>query len=178
LNGAFPLKFFVKEDHDLEALGFDFRHIIAYLINFVILLVLLRAFAYKPIMEMLQKRKQAIADGLDEANKVKAEAEQERVKLQEEIEKARMSSQEEASKIAQATAGMRETILEEARKEAEEIKAKARTDVEAEREAMQAEMRRQLADLTVQLTQKMVRHSVDDAAHRELIGQFLTELGE
>jgi len=162
----------------LAALGFDIRLILAYLINFVILLFALRAFAYKPIMGMLEKRKAEIADGLSAAEKVRTEAERERAKFQEELEKARRASQEEASKIAQATAEMREQILAEARKEAEEIKAKARAEIEAERQAVQAELRRQLATLTVDLTRKVVGKGINEQMQHELIGNFLAEMGE
>jgi F-type H+-transporting ATPase subunit b len=159
----------------LAALGFDFTLIIAYLFNFVILILALRAFAYKPVLAMLERRKTEIATGLAAADKVRAEAEGERQKLQSQLEQSRQSSQEEASKIAKATADMRESILEEARREAEQIKAKAREDIQAERDAMQGELRRQLADLTVQLTRKIVGETVSEQKQHELIGQFLTQ---
>lgn len=162
----------------MAALGFDFSIIIAYLINFALLLVILRAFAYKPVLAMLEKRKQEIANGLDAANKVKVEAERERAKFQADLEQARRSSQEEATKIAQVTAGMREQILAEAHKEAEEIKAKARAEMQAERQAMEAELRRQIAGLTVDLTRKVVSKNIDEKTQRELVGNFLAEMGD
>ena len=159
----------------MAALGFDFTLIIAYFFNFIVLILALRAFAYKPVLAMLERRKTEIATGLAAADKVRAEAEEERQKLQSQLETARQSSQEEASKIAKATADMRENILEEARREAEQIKVKAREDMQAERDAMQAEMRRQLADLTVQLTRKIVGETVSEQKQHELIGQFLSQ---
>ncbi len=162
----------------MEALGFDFKLIIAYFINFAILIVALRAFAYKPILNLLEERKKKIADGLDSAEKVREQAEREKAKLQSELEQARLSSQEEASKIAQATAGMREQILADARKEAETIKERARDEIDAERQSLQAELRRQVADLTVDLTRKVVGQSLDDKAQRGLVGKFLAEMGD
>jgi len=162
----------------LAALGFDFGLIVAYLINFIILVVILRAFAYKPVLAMLERRKKEIADGLNAANKVREEAEQERSRFQSELERARQSSQEEASQIAKGTADMREKILAEARQEAATFKAKAQAEIEAERAAMQAEIRRQMVDLTVSLTRKVVGRSLDEQRQHELIGQFLAELGD
>jgi len=162
----------------LEALGFDFKLIIAYFINFAILIVALRAFAYKPILNLLEERKKKIADGLDSAEKVKEQAEREKTKFQSELEQARLSSQEEASKIAQATAEMREQILADARAEAEAIKERVRAEMEAERQSVQAELRRQVADLTVDLTRKVVGQTIDDKAQRDLVGKFLAEMGE
>jgi F-type H+-transporting ATPase subunit b len=162
----------------LSGLGFDLGVFVAYLVNFTIILLVLRAFAFKPIMEMLERRKNEIATSLAAADEVKAQAEQERKKLKAELESSRESSQEEARKIAQATADMREQILEDARREAEVIKTKARADMENERQAMQAELHRQVADLTVELTRKVMQQSIDEKSHRKMVDQFLAEMGD
>ena len=162
----------------MAALGFDFSLILAYLLNFGILLYLLHRFAYEPILNMLEQRKQNIAEGLAAADKVRAEAEEEKQKLQAEFEKVRTASQEEASQIAKATGEMRESILAEARQEAEAIKDRARTELEAEREQMQAEVRRQVADLTIALTHKLVGESLTENKQQELVSQFLSEMGD
>ena len=162
----------------MAALGFDFSLILVYFVNFAVLLWLLNRFAYGPILNILEERKQKIADGLAAADKVRAEAAEEQARLQAEFEEARATSQEEASQIAKATAEMREGILAEAREEAEAIKAKAREDIEAERELMLAEMKRQMADLTVQLTDKLVGKSLTEKKQHDLVGQFLNEMGD
>lgn len=162
----------------MSGLGFDLGVFVAYLVNFTIILLVLRAFAFKPIMEMLERRKNEIATSLAAADEVKAQAEQERKKLKAELESSRESSQEEARKIAQATADMREQILEDARREAEVIKTKARADMENERQAMQAELHRQVADLTVELTRKVMQQSIDEKSHRKMVDQFLAEMGD
>ena len=162
----------------MGGLGFDINVIIAYLVNFAILLFILRAFAYKPVLAMLERRKQEIADGLAAGDKVRAEAEQERARFETELATARQSSQEEAAKIAKVTEDMREKILAEARQEAEAIKARAQADMAAEREAMQAEIRRQVADLTFVVARKVVGQSLDESGHHQLVDQFLTEMGD
>ena len=159
-------------------LGFDFNIIIAYLVNFLILLVILRMVAYKPVLAMLERRRQEISDGLAAADKVRVQAEEERAKFESELAAAQHSSQEEASRIAKSTEEMRAKILADAREEAEEIKAKAQADIEAERQAMQAEVQRQVADLTVALTRKVVSQSINEAQHRELVDKFLAEMGD
>lgn len=161
----------------MAGLGIDFSILIAYAINFAVLIVLLRVTAYKPILGMLERRKMEIANNLAAADKVKEEAEQERSKYQAELAEARRSSQEEATKIAQETAAMRDDILAEAHKEAEAIKAKARHEIEIEHQAIQAELQRQMADLTVELTQKVMKQSLDKDAHRQMVEEFLVEIG-
>lgn len=159
-------------------LGFDFGIFVAYLINFTVMILILRAFAFKPIQNMLERRKAEIADSLAAADKVKNEASEERERFQAELNASRQASQEEAARIAKATEEMRAQILEDARKEAEQILAKAREDIENERQALQVEMRRQVADLTIELTEKVMRQSVNEEAHRKMVGQFLAEMGD
>jgi F-type H+-transporting ATPase subunit b len=162
----------------LEKLGFDPVIIGVYIVNFLVLFLLLKQVAYKPVLEMLEKRKKAIADGLAAAEKAKMEADAKQVKFDAELQAARQSSQEEASRIAQDTAKMREKILEEARKEAEEVKAQARRQIEVERQGLQAEMKQQLSELTVALTRKIIGQSLDEKSQHNLVRQFLIEMGE
>lgn len=162
----------------MEKLGFDPVIIGVYIVNFLVLFLLLKQVAYKPVLEMLEKRKKAIADGLAAAEKAKMEADAKQVKFDAELQAARQSSQEEASRIAQDTAKMREKILEEARKEAEEVKAQARRQIEVERQGLQAEMKQQLSELTVALTRKIIGQSLDEKSQHNLVRQFLIEMGE
>ena len=65
-------------------LGIDWRLLVAQLANFLILLFVLRRFAYKPLLKLLEERKQRIADGLANAQKAKSnleEAEKERQEI-------------------------------------------------------------------------------------------------
>jgi F-type H+-transporting ATPase subunit b len=87
----------------LAALGISIYGIIAYVINFVILIVLLRMFLYAPIKNMLAQRQQHIADGLAAADKAAQEAAQQRQEFEKSLAQAKQSSQEEAKKVAAAT---------------------------------------------------------------------------
>lgn len=164
----------------LQPLGLDPALLVAYLINFVILLFLLRLFAYKPILKMLAERKQKIQDSLEEADKVRQEAEVQRAEFQGELEDARKTSQEAAARAAQETEKMREAILVEARQEAEQIREQAHQQVEVERQQAMSELQRQAVDLAVDLTRKVLGETVavDEQAQRQLIRQFLQESGD
>jgi F-type H+-transporting ATPase subunit b len=162
----------------LDALGVSINGIIAYTINFVILIVLLRVLLYKPVKNMLAQRQQRIADGLEAADRAGQEAAEQRVKFEEDLAKARQASQEEAKKAAEATEKMRQDILAAAQQEAEEIKAKAREEAEQERQQVAADLQKQAAELAMQITHKIVGEAVDEGAQRKLVNQFLTELGD
>lgn len=162
----------------MAALGFDFLTIGIYTVQFLILFVLLRMIAYQPIANILEKRKQTIAEGLAAADKAKQEAAQQRAEFEAELAKARQSSQEEAQRAAEATKKMRDEIIAAAQKEAEEIKVKAREEAEQQRQQVSADLQRQAAELAIQITRKIVGEAIDEKAQRKLANQFLADLGE
>jgi F-type H+-transporting ATPase subunit b len=164
----------------LRPLGIDPALLVAYIVNFIILLILLRLFLYKPVLKMLSERKQKIQESLEQADKVRQEAEVQQADFQRELEDARKTSQEAAARAAQETEKMREAILADARKEAEQIREQAHQQIEVERQQTMAEMQQQVADLAVTLTRKVIGETVvvDEQAQRQLIQRFLQESGD
>ena len=162
----------------MEALGINVNGIIAYVINFALLVVLLRMFLYKPVKDMLAQRQQRIAEGLESAERASREAAEQRAKFEKDLAEARQASQEEARKAAEATEKMRQGILEAAQQEAAEIKAKAVADAEQEKQQVMADLQKQAADLAMQITNKVVGNAIDENAQRKLVDQFLADLGD
>ena len=164
----------------LRPLGIDPALMIAYLINFVLLLFLLRLFLYRPVLKILAERRQRIQESLEKADRVRQEAEIQKSEYQRELEEARKTSQVAASRAAQETERRRDDILAEARKDAEQVREQALQQIEVERQQAMAEMRRQVADLAVELARKVVGETVavDEQAQRKLIQQFLQEAGD
>jgi F-type H+-transporting ATPase subunit b len=164
----------------LGALGIDPVLLIAYVINFAALVFLLRLFLYRPILNMLSERRQKIRESLEEADKVRQEAEMQRAEFRRELEQARKVSQEAAARAAEETKKMREAILAEARQEADQIREQARQQIETERRQALTDLRREVADLAVELTRRVIGETVtvDEQAQRKLIQRFLQESGD
>ena len=162
----------------MEALGIYFPGIVAYIINFTILVVLLRLFLYKPVKDMLGQRKQRIAESLEAADIAAQEAAQQRIEFEKELAQARESAQADAKKAAEATEKMRQEILTAAQKEAEEIKARAREEAESEKQQVAADLQKQAADMAMQITRKIVGEGIDEQSQKKLIDQFLANLGD
>ncbi|MDM8530313.1 F0F1 ATP synthase subunit B [Anaerolineales bacterium HSG25] len=162
----------------MEALGFNFLTILVYTIQFVILFFLLKMLAYGPISNMLETRKQTIAEGLAAAEKAQQEAAQQRAQFDKELGKAREASLADAQKEAEATRKMRDEIIDAAKKEAEDIKVRAKEEAEQERQQLAADLQRQTAELAMQITRKVVGEAIDEQAQRKLTDQFLASLGD
>ena len=160
----------------MEQLGINLNFLITQIIHFLILLFLLKRFLYRPVLNMLDARRERIQESLAEAERVREEAAQARQEYEKQLEEERRRSQDAAQKAIQEAQKARETIVVEAQREAEEILARARVEAVREREQAMAELRDQVADLAVRASEKIVRTALDETMQRKIVSDFLTEL--
>ncbi len=159
----------------MEKLGINLNFLIAQLVNFLLLLALLRLFLYKPVLNMLAERRQRIKEGLEAAEKAKEEAARERAEFEKKLEEERKLAQQKIAEATRASEKAREEIIKKAQAEAEEIVARAREDAEKEKERILAEARKQVAELTILSTQKVLGRMLDENLQKQLIQEFLAE---
>lgn len=158
----------------LGKLGISLGYLLMQFLAFFIILVLLRMWAWDPIVTFLQRRREKLAKALEDA-RVAAEA--------------RANAEAEAEKILAEARSKAETLIEDARKRAEEvarqvreqaeaeakrIREQAQAEMEAERNRMLGELREQIAALAVAAAQKIVQESLDEARQRALLQEFFS----
>jgi F-type H+-transporting ATPase subunit b len=158
----------------VEALGLNLGYLLVQIVSFGVLFLILSAWVYKPLVKMLENRKDKIHKGLEDA-RVAAEA---RENAEAEAEKIMQAKQAEASDLLrQATARAQDLEKEmkaEAEKEIADMKAQARTEIEAERNQLLGEVRGQIAALAMAATQKLVGETLDAKRQRALIEEFFS----
>ena len=138
-----------------ETFGFDAWIFLSQVISFVIVALLLRRFAYKPILAVLEERRQRIQEGLLNAEKIKqqlAEAEQRHAEI---LAKANAQAQKMIDDARESAAHVGERKEQEAIVAAEQIIAKAREASAIEHERTMAELKRELGRLVVDTTAKV-----------------------
>jgi len=148
------------------------------IISFLILFWILAKFAWKPLMGMMEKRRQFIEDNLAHAESERKEAERIRLEYQEEMRKARQEAQliiEKATKNSEERAA---EILAEARKENEKIKQAALIDIERERDRAIADVKAQVIDMSIAVAEKIIQQKLDMKGQEALIEQFIQEVGD
>lgn len=160
----------------MDKLGINGPFLLAQIINFVILLFLLHRFLYNPLLSMLDARKQRIADGLAAADVARREAEEERARLMAKLEEERAEAQRRIAQASSQAERVKSDILAEARREAEEIRMRARAEAEAEKQRLLNEAQKQIAELAVLATERVVRHGLDESLQQKLIEDFLSEM--
>jgi len=138
-----------------ETFGFDWKIFFSQVISFIIVAWVLRQFAYKPILAVLEERRQRIAEGLANAEKIKqqlAEAEQRHAEI---LGKANAQAQKMIDEAREGAAHVAERKQQEAVAAAEQIMAKAREASAIEHEKTMTELKRELGRLVVDTTAKV-----------------------
>jgi F-type H+-transporting ATPase subunit b len=162
----------------LEALGINLGFLVSQIVNFTLLAVLLYVVAYKPILRMLDERSARIKKGLDDAelaSKRAAEMEQE---FERQMVEARREGQEIIAQATQMSEKARQDILDKAREESTAMIEKAKDEIVRERELAMAELREQIADLSLTISEKVIGQALDERAQRQLIADFLKQTEE
>jgi F-type H+-transporting ATPase subunit b len=164
----------------LEALGINLGYLISQIVNFTLLAVLLYFVAYKPILRMLDERSARIKQGLDDAELASRRAAEMEQEFEQRLAEARKEGQEiiaQATQI-QMSEKARQEILETAREEARAQVEKAKEEISRERELAMSELRHQVADLSLNISEKVIGEALDQQRQRDLIADFLEQTEE
>ena len=135
-----------------DTFGVDWAHLIAQIISFSIVCVLLYFFAYKRVLMMLEERRQRIAEGLANAEKIKAELARAEAQRLEVLSQANAQATRLIEEARAAAAKVQEQETQKAIAAAEQIIAKAREAAAADHARMLAELKREVGRLVVQTT--------------------------
>ena len=148
------------------------------LANLGILFWIIKRFLYKPVKAVIAKRQAAIEAEYRAAEEANATAAQSRDQYAEKL----AGAQAEADGVIQAAtlaAGRRsERIVEDARERADGIIRQAQAEAELEKKKAQETIRREIADVSTALTEKILKRELTDGDHRGMIDAFLDEIGE
>jgi F-type H+-transporting ATPase subunit b len=157
--------------------GVDWPHLVSQIISFSIVCFLLHRFAYKPVLRMLDQRRQQIAQGVADSEKIRVElekAETERLRIMQQADAKATQVIEEAHKAA---ARLMEKEMQQAIVVAEQVIEKAKQAALLEHERMLAELRREVGILVVQATASITRKMLTPEDQRRMAEETVTQLG-
>jgi F-type H+-transporting ATPase subunit b len=145
------------------------------LIAFGISLLILRKLAFPRIAEALDKRRKAIVESIDAAERTRVEADKLLQEYRERLREAREQADDIVSRSRKAADRLQDEAKVAANEKREELMEQTRRDIEQETRRAIDQIRREVADLTVMATEKVTRKSLDDDDHRRLIDEALSE---
>lgn len=158
----------------MEALGISPGFLIVQIIAFIIVLLTLNAWVYKPMLDMMETRKNKIAQGLEDArvaSEARANAEKEAVKII-------AAAQAEAGKVVREATERAASAGKDVKAAAEAEAAKAREaamgEAELERNRILGDLRGQVAALAIAAANKLVGETLDEKKQRALIDEFFS----
>ena len=160
----------------MDALGITPTLLIAQIVNFGILVFLLRQFLYTPILNMLAQRKEKIAQSMKDAERVNAaarEAEAEKAKV---LEAVRREAQEIRAGATRDTEKIAQDIRSRAEQEATDIRMKAQADAKSQADQMLADANKQIADIAIAATEKLLgRELAKKEDQQRFVAEFLSQ---
>mgnify|MGYP001495145105 FL=1 len=163
----------------LSSLGINGPFLLAQIFNFFVLFFLLRRFLFKPMVTMLESRKQRIADGLQAAEMARREAEAERAQLQAQIDSERREAMDRVAAASKRGETLAAEIEGSARQNAQKILEDARFEATRERERIVAEAQDQIAELAMLAAEKVLGRELSSRdVQRAFVNQFLAADGK
>jgi len=164
-----------EEAEGIAALGLNLPGLVAQLVNFTILLVVLRLFLWKPILKVLDERKRRIEEGLQRSEQAATQAAASEEEAKRVIDEARAEAREATARAQETAARLRTELEDAARREADQIVTRAREEIALEREQAVQQLRSEFADLTIRAAERVVGQSLDRESHQRLIDETLVE---
>ncbi|MFZ5468661.1 MAG: F0F1 ATP synthase subunit B [Myxococcota bacterium] len=146
------------------------------IVTFIVVALVLRAKAWKPILDLVEEREKQISNAVESAKKERAEAERLLAEQKTAIAEARREAAELMRKNQAEMEKFRDELMAKSRKEAETLKQEATRAIADERAKAVAEVKAEAVNLAIQIAEKLLGEKLDDTKHRAMAEQFIAQL--
>jgi len=160
-----------------STLGLNWNGLIWQAINFIVLLLLLRQFLFKPVVGMLDARAQRVRESMEQADQARRAAEQAESDRQALLAETRREAEAIRSRADEQAKRILADAETRAKERQQQIEQQAETSARQIEERVMAQVRAQLADLVVTGVDRVTRGALDANTQRGLVQQFLTTNG-
>ncbi len=146
------------------------------LVTFGLVILVLRAKAWKPIIDLVEERERQITNAIESAKKERAEAERLLAEQKTAIAEARREAAELMRKNQVEVERFRQELIAKSRKEADELMASAMRQIQEEKIKALNEVKSRAVDLAIDVASKLIEERLDDNKHRSMAEQFANQL--
>jgi F-type H+-transporting ATPase subunit b len=146
------------------------------IVTFVLLLIVLNKFAWKPLLRALHDRESSIRGTLEHAENAKAEAEKILEENRRQLEKAGDQAQKILAEGRALGEKLKQEIVDQANAQGRRMAEQARQEIERDKDAAIAQLRGEVATLAIQAAGKIINETLDEKKHRALIDESLSSL--
>lgn len=157
-------------------MAIDLFQLLSHAVGFVILVWVLRRFAWGPLLGVLDERRRRIAAGLDDVEQAKQEMAALKVRYEQELARIEEAARKKLLEVVNEGRRVAAEIEEEARAKAHTSLSNTKETLELEVAKAKIELRDQIVTLAMEATEKLLRRRLDEPHDRQLVEAFLTEL--
>ena len=147
------------------------------IINLFIQVYLIKKFLFKPINEILEKRRNLADKEIKEAREAKDEADSLKVQYEDSLTNAHAEAAQIVSDAQKEAQQKADTLVHEAEAEAQSIKARAAADIEQEKKKAINEAKDEIGSLAMEIAGKVVEKEISESDHKKIIDDFITKVG-
>jgi F-type H+-transporting ATPase subunit b len=145
-------------------------------ITFIVLMLVLKKIAWKPILTALNQREDAIKESLEKAEKAKEEAQ----KILQENQASLLKAEEESKKIIEQSREyaqkLKDQMMRDSKEQAQKIIDDATAQIEQKKEAAFSELKNKVAELSIQAAEKIIKENLDKDSHKKLVDRYIEEI--
>jgi len=146
------------------------------IITFILLLVLLKKFAWKPLLEALQRREETVRSSIERAEQAKIEAERLLDENRKQLERAGQEGQRILNETRALAEKLKDEIVEKANQQSRRMVDQAKQEIERDKEAALIQLRGEVANLAINAAGKILDETLDDNKHRKIVDTYLKGL--
>lgn len=151
---------------------------IAQIANLFIQVLLIKRFLFKPVNEILKKRKEMADAEIQDAVKAKDEANAMKAEYEQNMQEAKNKANDILMTAQKTAAIQSEEMLKEASAQVAAIKAKAEKDIAQEKRKAVNEIRSEIGDMAVEIAGKVIEREICEGDHEKLINDFISNVGD
>lgn len=155
----------------------DVRLVLTQIFGFLLMVWILRRFAWGPLMKVLDERRNAIAGEFNEAERLKAEAAEARAHFEQEMRSIDAHARQKLNEAVTEGQKVAAEIKTQAQQEAQQRLQRAEDEIEREREKAKETLKDQIIHMSILTAEKILRQKLDDPAQRKLVSEFVDEVG-
>ncbi len=147
-------------------------------LTFILLLWVLKRFAWKPILSALKQREDAIKDSLEQAEKAKEDAK----KILSENQNSLAKADEESKKIIEQSKlfaeSLKEKMINESKQQAKKLIEEASAEIDRKKNAAFDELKNQIAEISVKAAEKILRENLDVQKNKKIVDEYISDISK
>lgn len=148
------------------------------IVNTIILFIVLRKILFKPVLNIIDSRENAIKEDIATGERAKNEGLALKAEYEKKLSTAKSEGQEIIKQATIRAEQKSEEIISNAKEEANSLKDRANKDIAQEKEKVMNELKNDISSIAILAASKVIEKDIDQAKHEEMINKFIEEVGE